>query len=502
MLQKYNFLLIWQTFIKTMVSLQEQSQTSMTVNEFYLQLKHTFPFAVTLKQDAFLNKIARFVLSENQDELFVLKGYAGTGKTTLLSNLVNQLASVHLKYVMLAPTGRAAKVISNYAKRPAHTIHKKIYYPKKDKNSGLAFTMQANKHKNTIFIVDESSMISDHVTDATMYTHGSLLDDLMYYVYSGQNCKLIIVGDTAQLPPVGMDESPALLESKLALHYQMKVDHIELTEVMRQEEGSGILYNATELREQLQQEFYDFFAFDIKPFKDIIRLQDGYETLDAIHDAFSRKGTEETIFIVRSNKRANQYNQQIRMRVLDLESELSSGDYIMVVKNNYFWLKDSKAADFIANGDILEILQIYRHHELYGFRFASVKVRMVDYPDLAPFDTIVLLDTLNSESASLTYEQSNRLYQEVLLDYEDEPTAYRRMQKVKNNEYFNALQIKFAYAVTCHKSQGGQWDTVFIEQPYLPEGISKDYMRWLYTALTRAKEKVYLIGFNDEFFDE
>lgn len=474
----------------------------MTITEFYQKLKTTFPFSLTLKQDAFLQKIAQFVLSENQDELFVLKGYAGTGKTTLLSSLVNQLPFVHRKYVMLAPTGRAAKVISNYAKQPAYTIHKKIYYPKKDKNSGLAFTMQTNKHKNTIFIVDESSMISDNITDATMYTHGSLLDDLMYYVYSGQNCKLIIVGDTAQLPPVGMDESPALNEDKLSLQYQMKVESIELTEVMRQEEDSGILYNATELREQLHQEFYDFFEFDVKPFKDIVRLTDGYETMDAIHEAYSRKGSEETIFIVRSNKRANQYNQQIRMRILDIESEISPGDYVMVVKNNYFWLKDSKTTDFIANGDVMEILQIYKYHELYGFRFASVRVRMIDYPDLIPFDTIVLLDTLSSESASLTYEQSNKLYQEILLDYQDEITAYRRMQKVKNNEYFNALQIKFAYAVTCHKSQGGQWDTVFIEQPYLPNGIDKDYMRWLYTALTRAKEKVYLIGFNDDFFDQ
>lgn len=474
----------------------------MTSSEFYHKIKNSFPFEVTLKQDIFLKKISRFVLSDNQDELFVLKGYAGTGKTTLLSNLVNQLQYVDKKYVMLAPTGRAAKVISNYAKQPAYTIHKKIYYPKKDKNSGMAFTMQANKHKNTLFIVDESSMISDHVTDATMYTHGSLLDDLIYFVYSGQNCKLIIVGDTAQLPPVGMDESPALNENKLSLNYDLKVDYIELTEVMRQEEDSGILYNATELREQLQQEFYDFFEFDVKHFKDIIRLQDGYETLDAIHDAYSKKGSEETIFIVRSNKRANQYNQQIRTRILDNESELSAGDYIMVVKNNYFWLKDSKVTDFIANGDVMEIMQVYKHHELYDFRFASVKVRMIDYPDLAAFDTIVLLETLHSESASLTYEQSNKLYQEVLLDYQDETTAFRRMQKVKANEYFNALQIKFAYAVTCHKSQGGQWDTVFIEQPYLPDGISKDYMRWLYTAITRAKEKVYLIGFNDDFFNE
>ena len=473
----------------------------MDSTSFYKILQTNFPFLLTLKQDLFLQKIAQFVTSENQDEIFVLKGYAGTGKTTLLSTLVHHLKHVHKKSIMLAPTGRAAKVISNYANEPAHTIHKRIYYPKKDKNSGMAFTMQANKFKNTVFIVDEASMISDATTDATMYTHGSLLDDLIYYVYSGQNCKLILVGDTAQLPPVHMDVSPALDTDQLSLAYQMEVYHMELDEVMRQEENSGILYNATELRSVLPTFYYDTFTFDVNPYKDIVRLVDGYEILDAIQDAYYKDGMDETVFIVRSNKRANQYNQQIRFKILDKESELSPGDFVMAVKNNYFWLKDQTETDFIANGDILEILQIYKFNELYGFRFAQVKVRMIDYPNLPAFDTIVLLDTLTSESASLTYEESQRLYQEVALDYQEETTAYRKLQKIKNNEYFNALQIKFSYAITCHKSQGGQWNNVFIEQPYLPEGITKDYIRWLYTAMTRAKEKLYLIGFSDDFFE-
>ena len=474
----------------------------MTRTEFYRILKEQFPFETTLKQDIFLDKIADFVTNDKQDELFILKGYAGTGKTTLLSNLVNQLKHVNKKYVMLAPTGRAAKVISNYSNQPAFTIHKRIYYPKKNKTTGVGFTMQANKFKNTIFIVDESSMISDMANETNMYTHGSLLDDLMYYVYSGVNCKMILVGDTAQLPPVHMEISPALDIDKMSLNFNMNVSHIELDEVMRQELDSGILYNATNLRELLDSHFFDTFQFNIKPFKDIVRLEDGYEILDAIQDAYQKNGTEETAFIVRSNKRANQYNQQIRLRILDSESEISPGDYVMVVKNNYFWLKDQQTTtDFIANGDILEIQQIYKIIELYGFRFASVKVRMIDYPDLKPFDTIVFLDTLNSESASLSYEETNRLYQEVLLDYQDEISQYRKLSKVKENEYFNALQIKFAYAVTCHKSQGGQWNTIFIEQPYLPDGISKEYIRWLYTAMTRAKEKLYLIGFKDDFFE-
>jgi len=469
---------------------------------FYKTLRQNFPFEPTLKQDIFFQKIADFVMHAKKEDVFVLKGYAGTGKTTIIATLVSYLKNVETKYILLAPTGRAAKVISNYSGKPAFTIHKRIYFPKKNNSGGISFTLQPNKFKNTIFIVDESSMISDNSQDTKMYVNGSLLDDLFFYVEAGTNCKLLLIGDTAQLPPVNMSVSPALDIDSLALHYNKNVHHIELDEVMRQAVDSGILYNATELRELLHSHFIDAFQFNIKGFKDIIRLQDGYEIQDAIHGAYDANGLEETVFIVRSNKRANQYNQQIRTSILSKESELSTGDYMMVVKNNYFWLKDmtESEAGFIANGDIIEVLEIRKIQELYGFKFATVKVRMVDYPNQKPFDTILLLDTITSESPSLTYDESNKLYQEVLLDYEEETSKYRKLQKVKENPHFNALQVKFSYAITCHKSQGGQWKTVFIEQPYLPNGIDVDYIRWLYTALTRAQEKVYLIGFKDEFF--
>ena len=470
------------------------------MKNFYQHLYHSFPFQPTLKQEVFFQKIAQYITDPSDDSIFVLKGYAGTGKTTVISTLVNCLADINYKSVLLAPTGRAAKVIANYSQKPAFTIHKKIYFPKKSAG-GVSFTIQQNKHKNTIFIVDEASMISDQDSGSGMYQNGSLLDDLIFYVYNSQNCKLILLGDTAQLPPVNRTDSPALNTDTLALHYDKKIDSIELDEVMRQEEKSGILYNATQLREMLQEAFFEEFQFQLRGFKDIIRLVDGYDIQDAINSAYSNYSIEDTAFIVRSNKRANQYNEQIRSRILFKESELSVGDFLMVVKNNYFWLKETDAAGFIANGDIIEVLELFGFKELYGFHFARVKIRMVDYPDQIPFETVLLLDTIKSESPALTYEQSNRLYEEVLLDYEDEPSKYKKMEKLKQNEYFNALQVKFSYAITCHKSQGGQWNTVFVEQPYLPEGMDADYVRWLYTAMTRAKDKLYLIGFKEEFFE-
>jgi ATP-dependent exoDNAse (exonuclease V) alpha subunit len=473
----------------------------MTTALFYKMLHDNFPFEPTLKQDIFFQKIADFVLNNNKQEIFILKGYAGTGKTTIISTLVNYLYKVEKKQVLLAPTGRAAKVISNYAQKPAFTIHKRIYFPKANKSGGVSFTLQPNKYKNTIFIVDEASMISDAYQDSKLYENGSLLDDLVNYVDAGQNCKLIFIGDTAQLPPVNLEVSPALNSETLSLHYDKEVHSIELDEVMRQAESSGILHNATELREILKSHFIDTFKFSLQSFKDIVRLQDGYEIQDAIYDSFDKNGPEETAFIVRSNKRANQYNHQIRTSILARESELSTGDLLMVVKNNYFWLQETTDAGFIANGDIIEILEIFKIRELYGFRFASVKIRMIDYPNQAPFETELLLDTITSESPSLTYDESNKLYQEVLLDYEGE-TKYKKFLKVKSNPQFNALQVKFSYAITCHKSQGGQWHTVFVEQPYLPNGIDRDYVRWLYTAITRAKEKLYLIGFKEEYFEQ
>lgn len=468
---------------------------------FYSTLIKNFPFTPTSKQFIFFQQIADFVTNSDTNEIFVLKGFAGTGKTTVIATIVSNLVAINKKYVLLAPTGRAAKVIANYSNKPAFTIHKKIYFPKKGNGGGVQFTKQQNKHTNTIFIVDEASMISDASTDSKNFEMGSLLDDLISYVYSGTNCKMILLGDTAQLPPINLDISPALAIDSLGINYDKEIKHIELDEVMRQGENSGILANATELRVLLNEGFIDSFKFNLKPYKDIVRLTDGYDIQDAIQTAYSNYSIEDTAFIVRSNKRANQYNEQIRTRILDKESDLSTGDFLMVVKNNYFWLKDSDEAGFIANGDIVEVLEIYSFKELYGFRFAKVKIRMVDYPNQIPLETVVHLDTIKSESPSLTFEESNRLYQEVLKDYEGE-TKYRKFQKVKENDYFNALQVKFSYAITCHKSQGGQWNTVFIEQPFLPNGIDRDYIRWLYTAITRAKDKLYLIGFKDENFEE
>ena len=427
--------------------------------------------------------------------------YAGTGKTTIVGTIVTNLWKAKKSAVLMAPTGRAAKVISNYSGKEAFTIHKKIYFPKKEKNGGVKFVLQPNKHKNTLFIVDEASMIPDTPGESKLFENGSLLDDLMQYVYSGHQCKLLLIGDTAQLPPVKLDLSPALNENTLSLNYNKQVTKMELDEVVRQELDSGILANATVLREALLNTFHDSFKFDLSDFKDIVRLIDGQEVMDAINDAYSALGNEETTIIVRSNKRANLYNKNIRDRILFNENELTAGDYIMVVKNNYFWIKPTSEAGFIANGDIIEVLEIFNIIDLYGFRFAEVKVRMVDYPKMKPFETVLLLDTIESESPSLSYEDSNRLYQEVMKDYESESSNYRKFLKIKSNKYFNALQVKFSYAITCHKSQGGQWHTVFVEQPYLPNGIDKEYLRWLYTAITRAKEKLYLIGFKDDFFE-
>ncbi|GGX26386.1 ATP-dependent DNA helicase [Aquimarina muelleri] len=474
----------------------------MKEKEFYEILKKDFPFEPTIKQDIVLQKLSHFMLSGSKESLFLLKGYAGTGKTTLIGVLVKNLWKAKLNAVLLAPTGRAAKVISNFSGKQAQTIHRNIYYPKKNKSGGLAFQLKQNKNRNTIFIVDEASMIPDTPSDSKLFENGSLLDDLMLYVYSGYNCKILFIGDTAQLPPVRLEVSPALDANNLSIGFNKDVTQIELDEVVRQAENSGILMNATRLREILNDGFYDSFQFQINGYPDVVRFFDGHEIMEALNEAYSSSGHEESVIILRSNKRANIYNQQIRSRILFQEEELSSGDYLMVVKNNYFWLDNKSEAGFIANGDIIKVLEIYSIKELYGFRFAIVNIEMVDYPNQKPFETVLLLDTLTSETPSLTYEESNKLYQEVMKDFENEASKYKKFIGVKNNKFFNSLQVKFSYAITCHKSQGGQWDNVFIEQPYLADGINKDYLRWLYTAVTRAKKKLYLIGFKDDFFYE
>ena len=473
---------------------------SQNASDFHKELLNKFSYQPTTKQSKLFSLLVDFLFSKNEKSLFLLKGYAGTGKTTTISTLVSSLWKINQKSVLLAPTGRAAKVISVYSKKQAFTIHKKIYFPKKMANGSVDFVLQNNKHTNTIFIVDEASMIPDRPQNGKLFENGSLLDDLISYVYSGRNCKLILIGDTAQLPPVKLKLSPALEETRLEVEYSKMVHQIELDEVTRQHQNSGILANATLLRTLIENNSI-YFEFDLN-FPDIIRLEDGYDIEDAITGSYDNDGVEDTAIIVRSNKRANQYNQQIRSQIRGQENEISPGDYVMVVKNNYFWLKESSEAGFIANGDTCEVLRIHAIKELYGFKFAEVDIRMIDYPDQKPFETVLLLDTLTSESPSLTYEESNKLYEAVREDYGHEKSKYKQLLAVKKNVFFNALQVKFSYAITCHKSQGGQWKTIFIEQPYLPEGPSKEYFRWLYTAITRAQEKLYLIGFKDDYFEK
>ncbi|MFV0248306.1 MAG: ATP-dependent RecD-like DNA helicase [Tenacibaculum sp.] len=470
-----------------------------SAHKFYNEILAKFPYKATNKQRELLNLLVNFIFSDNKNALFILKGFAGTGKTTSVGAVVSNLWRVKKKFILLAPTGRAAKVISGYSGKQALTIHKKIYFPKVQKNGSLRFVMQVNKHTDTVFLVDEASMISDEQQSTKLFENGSLLNDLISYVYSGKNCKLIFIGDTAQLPPVKLSLSPALEADKLSARFDKEVIQIELNQVVRQHEYSGILNNATALRSLIQNRATDF-KFSVN-FDDIKRLQDSYEIQDAIADAFQDDtGVEESAVIVYSNKRANLYNKQIRVKIKGRENEICAGDYIMVVKNNYFWLKETPSAGFIANGDICKVLQINAIKELYGFRFAEAKIMMIDYPDIKAFNTVLLLNTLMSESPSLSYEESDRLYKAVREDFAHEKSKYKQLLGIRNNKYFNALQVKFSYAMTCHKSQGGQWKRIFVEQPYLPEGPTINYLRWLYTAITRAEDKLYLIGFEDSYF--
>lgn len=478
-------------------------QKNMRSEAFSQLLLQHFPFETTSGQRILFTKLSDFILNMNSDQIFVLKGYAGTGKTTIVRSLVQSLPALNGKTVLMAPTGRAAKVLSNYTGKQALTIHKKIYYRKPDHDGGMAFTLQQNLHTNTIFIVDEASMISNSggLSSGGGFGGGSLLDDLISYVFNGNNCKLIFIGDTAQLPPVGLDVSPALDIEFLKTSYYFQVDSHELTEVVRQTENSGILTNATVIRNQIKQKADSRPHFKMDGFKDIIRLG-GDELEDALNNAYSKYGPEETMVICRSNKRSNIFNQQIRARIRWQENELSTGDYMMVVKNNYFWLPEESKAGFIANGDIIELTSIGRIQEMHGFRFADVRMRMIDYPDEPEIETRLLLDTIMSEAPALSQQENKRLYESVSADYGDIADRRMRLKKVKEDGFFNALQVKFAYAITCHKAQGGQWPCVFVEQGYLTdEMINTEYMRWLYTAVSRASEKLYLVNFNKDFFD-
>jgi exodeoxyribonuclease-5 len=389
-------------------------------------------------------------------------------------------------------------VLSVYSKKSAFTIHKKIYWMRTNSQGNTYVTLQENKHTNTIFVVDEASMIPDSSDKG--FGGRILLDDLIEYVYSGVMCKLILIGDTAQLPPVHLEISPALDENLLGVTYRKDVYSAELTQVVRQQSSSLVLENATQLRDKIKDN--NFSTPSIKCNNEVTRLDVGMDIQDALEDAYSQSGVEGTVVICRSNKRANLYNQQIRARIRGQEDELSTGDFLMVVRNNYFWLPEGSKAGFIANGDMVEVMRIYEINELYDCRFARISVRLVDYPDEENLECIVLLDVLTSESPAMTYEQYKKFYDEVAKDYTDIPKRAQRNKEIKLNPYFNALQVKFAYAITCHKSQGGQWENVFVEQGYFTSDmLSKEYFRWLYTALTRTTKKLHLINFKKEFFN-
>jgi exodeoxyribonuclease-5 len=475
----------------------------LSKKDFTKTFLETFPHEPTDDQYKLISALADFLSSSNPLSVFVLRGYAGTGKTSIVSNLVNILPKLKAGSVLLAPTGRAAKVLASYSGKAAFTIHRKIYSLKETADGNVSFSVLPNKHVDTLFIVDEASMISvtKNTDDFSAFNRGDLLSDLIEYVYSGENCRLILIGDTAQLPPVKSDESPALDIQFLKHSYHLDIRFTELTQVVRQEEGSGILHNATLVRDKINLNESGFITMQMDRFSDIKKLA-GAEASDYIHEAFSSRDFENSIIVCRSNKRANLYNQFIRQRVLFREEEISAGDLIMVVKNNYFWLPKESQAGFIANGDIAEVLRIQRITELYGFRFAEVTIRLIDYPDQPDLDVFVMLDTLYLDAPALSYDDSNRLWQEVSLDYEDEPNKRKRLALMKKNPYINALQIKFAYALTCHKSQGGQWENVFVEMGYIPQKMpDKQYYRWLYTAFTRATSNLFLMGFTDEFFE-
>lgn len=456
-------------------------------------------FTPTAGQSEAINNFVRFLQHPDPRAIFILRGYAGTGKTTLISALVRALPKFRMKSILLAPTGRAAKVISNYSGKQAFTIHRKIYRTGTEDEGFVS--LQGNANIDTVFIVDEASMIGEGGSDR-LQNGTNLLEDLFTYVNQGENCKLLLVGDTAQLPPVGLSYSPALDPAYLTRLFRVPVGMTELTEVMRQELDSGVLLNATRLRLSIAEDSKQFPEFQVAGYEDLIRVS-GADLIDALEESYRKNGADETIVICRSNKRANLYNQQIRTRIRWQEDEISIGDHIMIVKNNYYWLPKESRAGFIANGDTAEIVSIRKYYNVHGFRFADVTIRLLDYPEEAEFDARIILDTLTAESPALTATQQQQLFESVAADYADAGSKGAIYRKMKEDPFFNAMQVKFAYAVTCHKAQGGQWNTVFIEQGYITEEmINADFLRWLYTALTRATTKVYLINFNKEFFGE
>lgn len=472
----------------------------MTISEaLRKEIIRQFPHETTLEQNELIDRLVSFYVSADDFPLFVLKGYAGTGKTTLLSAFVRALSILKRKTVLLAPTGRAAKVFSLRSGKLATTIHKKIYRKETVAGGGIRLVIPPNLHTNTLFLIDEASMVGA----ITQKNDGSisprnLLEDVIEYIYSGKNCRLIFIGDNVQLPPVGSEESPALDSSYLSEYFpKLNVQEFQLKQVLRQANESDILYNATLLRSAKEGAFPSF----------VIRGKNGVERLngtdlqEALESAFSHTVDGETIVITRSNKRANMFNQQIRSRIFWMEERISTGDKLMIVRNNYFWLDDKSPAGFLANGEMIKVERLYNAETMYGFDFIDARIKLLDYPEMDSIEVKLMLNVLEEEQANLSREKMKALFFAIDEDYSWEKNKKKRYERIMSDPYFNALQVKFAYAITCHKSQGGQWEKVFIDQGYLTEELlDKNFFRWLYTAFTRATEQLYLIHFDDAFF--
>ena len=456
------------------------------------ELLRRLPYEPNPQQMELVAALSKFAADTDERSLFLLNGYAGTGKTSLMSAFVNSLPAIRCRAEMLAPTGRAAKVLAAYSGRSAFTIHRKIYQSRRYDPADARFSLARNNHKDTIFVVDEASMIANNPNEGAIFGTGCLLDDLITYVYSGERCRLVLLGDVAQLPPVGYTDSPAL-SSAVLQGYGLSVYSFSLTEVARQRHDSGILHNATAIRDIIASGHLQAPTIRISGFPDV-EVVTGEYLAERVEDCYNTDGVEETIIVTRSNKRAVMFNQGIRGRVLYMESEITTGDMLLVAKNNYFWAEDYEGIDFIANGDVAVVKRITHQTELYGFRFADVTLEFPDYG--TELDAKIILDALYSESPALNREQANNLYMAVMEDYADIPQKREKFKQLKKNPYFNALQVKFAYSVTCHKAQGGQWKNVFIDMGYIPEEAFSniDFYRWLYTSFTRATSRIFLIN--------
>jgi len=469
----------------------------MAIETFlYDKMTSKLGFSPTSCQDSLFKSLSQFVAGKDKHELMLINGYAGTGKTSAIAALVGTLKEFDQNVILMAPTGRAAKVLSNYTGTRAYTIHKQIYRQKSMSDGVGMFTLNVNNSRDTIYIVDEASLLSNGSGELSSFGSGRLLDDLVEFINSNDNNKLILMGDSAQLPPIGLTLSEALDPDFIRQYGTVRFSL--LTTVVRQAKSSGILHNATILREMIESKKVAFPKFELEGFDDILRIGGG-ELLEELGSSFDKVGMDETLVLCRSNKRANRYNQGIRAKLLFREEKLNKGDKLMVVKNCYQFLDDIEELDFIANGDVAELVKISKYEEKYGLNFAEATLRFIDYNDIE-IKAKIILDTLDSETASLGVEQQRRLFTEIMEDYSNIRTKRKRVAAVREDKYFNALQIKFASAITCHKSQGGQWKRVFIDNPFWSDQITLDDLKWLYTAMTRGVDKVYFVNFDNKFF--